>query len=161
MRARLFVNRRGKRLASQEGARRGKLQRHNPFSTEDTERRGELQHLFVRGGRGGARRTSTPFLSAEVAERRGELQHLFCPRRSRRGAENFNTFFVRGGRGGARRTSTPFCPRRSRRGAENFNTFFVRGGRGGAGRTSTLFLSAEDAENTLDLLSRGGQLCLL
>ena len=78
------------------------LNTFTPFlSAEDAEGRGELQHLFLRGEHGGPRRTSTPF----------------CPRRTRRDAENFNTF-------------TPFCPRRARRTAENFNTF----------------LSAEDAE---------------
>ncbi len=81
------------------------------------------------------------------------MQKPFCPRRTRRGTENFKTFFVRGGRGEMQK---PFCPRRTRRGTENFKTFFVRGGaggtskallvhggHGGARRTATSFLSAE------------------
>ena len=46
------------------------------LSAENAEGRGELQHLFVRGGRGGARRTSTPFLSAEGAENTLDLFEL-------------------------------------------------------------------------------------
>ena len=169
LRIRQFGNRRGKRVASQEKGwrtsltpfcprrtRRGAENFNTFLSAEDAEGRGELQKPFLSAedaeGRGELQK---PFLSAEDAEGRGEPQHLFCPRRTRRGAENFNTFlsaedaegrgelqhlFVRGGRGGARRTSTPFCPRRTRRGAENFNTF----------------LSAEDAENTLDLFELRG-----
>ena len=79
--------------------------------------RGAENTFFVRGGRGGARRTA------------------FCPRRARRGAEN--TFFVRGERGGARRT--PFLSAENAEGRGG--RLFVRGGRGGARRTA--FLSAE------------------
>ena len=112
--------------------------------------RGTALHLFVRGGRGEARRraTATPF----VREGRGELLYTF----------------VRGGRGGARRraTATPFV----RGGRGELLYTFVRGGRGGARRRATAtpfvrggrgellytFLSAEDAEG------RGeGQLQLL
>ena len=83
-------------------------------------------HLFVRGGRGGARRTAYTFLSAEDAEGRGERLTPFCPRRTRRGAENGLHLFVRGGRGGTRRRATAFCPRR---GAEKGNTLlFAEGG---------------------------------
>ncbi len=95
------------------------------LSAEDAEGRGEWQLLFVRGGRGGTRRTATAFF----------------PRRTRRDAENGNCFFstedteehgerqhlfFRGGREGTRRTATAFFPRRTRRDAENGNCFFPR-----------------------------------
>ena len=91
-------------------------------------------NTFVHGEHGGARRTATPFLSAEDAE----------------GAENCNSF-VHGGHGGTRRTSTSFL---SAEGAENFNTF-VHGGHGGARRTATS-LSTEDTENCNAFLSAEG-----
>ena len=104
------------------------------------------------------------------AEEHGEQQQLFDPRRTRRGAENFNTFFPR--RATEEHGEHLFCPRRDaegsgelqhlfvhrgpRRNTENGNCFLVRGGRGGARRTSTPFLSAEGAENTLDLFELRG-----
>ena len=82
------------------------------FGFADFRMRGQLReggaqgaHVLIRGGRGGARRTATSFLSAEDAAGRGERQLPFCPRRARRGTENGNFLFVRGGRGGARRTA--------------------------------------------------------
>ena len=133
------------------------------MSAEDAEGRGE--HLFVRGGRGGSRRTpfcprrtrrvaENTFLSAEDAE--GREEHLFvrggrggsrrtpfCPRRTRRVAENT---FLSAEDAGSRRT--PFCPRRSRRVAEN--TFLSAEDAEGRGEhlfvAENTFLSAEDAE---------------
>ena len=70
---------------------REELQRQHLFCPRRTRRGAKncnVNTSFVRGGRGGARRTatSTPLLSAEDAKGREELQrqHLFCPRRTRR-----------------------------------------------------------------------------
>ena len=95
-------------------------------------------------GKRGARRTSKPF----------------CPRRTRRGAENFKIFLSAEGAEGRREIQNPFCPRRTRRGGGKFKTLFVRGGRGGAAGNSKPFLSAEGAEGRGELQNlfvRGGR----
>ena len=69
---------------------------------------------FVRGGRGGARRTATATATSFIHGGHGG---------ARRTATATATSFIHGGHGGARRTATA--------------TPFVRGGRGGARRTVT------------------------
>ncbi len=114
------------------------------------------ENLFVRGGRGGARRTATAtpfcprrtrrgtengncntFLSAEGAEGRGELPFFRLSHAKGRG----ELLLVRGGRRGARRraTATPICPRRDAegRGEGQLKHLFFHGGHGGARRTAT------------------------
>jgi len=122
---------------------RGELQK--PSSTEDTEGHGERQHLFVRGGRGGARRTATPFWSTEDTEGHGERQHLFGPRRTRRGTENGNIFLSAEDAEGTENFKNLHL-RRTRRGTENGNTFLSAEDTEGHGERQHLFLSAEDAE---------------
>ena len=93
----------GELLLSAEDAE-GRGERRTAFCPRRTRRgaeNGEL--LFVRGGRGGARRTANCFLSAEDAEGRGEGRTAFCPRRE---AENNlgvpAVLCATGGRGGER-----------------------------------------------------------
>ena len=130
------------------------------LSTEDTEGHGKLLTAFVRGGRGGARRAS----------------YTFCPRRTRRGTENFLrllstevteghgellTAFVRGGQGGTENFLL-LLSTEDTEGTENFllllstedtkghgelPTAFVRGGQGGT-ENFLLLLSAEDRGGT-------------
>ena len=85
--------------------------RRTPFFDPRRHAKGREEHLFVRGGRGGTRRTpfliregplrttKNTFLSAEDAEGRGE--HLFYPRMHAKGRGEH--LAVRGGREGARR----------------------------------------------------------
>ena len=121
--------------------------------------RGELQHLLVYGG---ARRT--PFLIREGARRDAKYFNTFCPRRTRRGTEDGNTFLSAEDAEGAEngflihggplraaknifvRGEYLFDPRRATKGREEH--LCPRRTRRGAENGNT-FLSAEDAENTL------------
>ena len=127
-------------------------------------------NTFVRGGRGGPRRTATAELQLQLlfvheGPRRTAKYTSFDPRRILRATKNGNgNTFVRGGRGGPRRTATAelqlqllfvhegprrtakytsIYPRRILRATKNGNgNTFVRGGRGGPRRTA--FVVAAD-----------------
>ena len=94
--------------------------------------RGELQHLFVQGGP--RKECFDPRRATKDRE-----EHL-CPRRTRRGTENFNTFLSAEGHG-----KNVLIHEGPLRAAKNI---FVHGGRGKARRTS--FIDARrGAKNTL------------